>query len=422
MPGVTPDSWIAHLYAQQMLNQGERGFVLARIGASNGDPEAVYPAGPWSDHTSAIAFTGDAWGTWTTLAEEIQLTPAEATIGEPYVSDDIGSYLGPPPSGATEPQSGKADPPDLYDRWVQFGTFQPIMRLHSNDENRLPWEYPEPVSGITESFLRLREALLPYTYTLAAQAHQDGMPITQPLYLDYPGQAQAYVHPEEYLYGSDMLVAPVTTPGSDAQTKVWIPPGRWIDYFTGATFTGPSTATVSDPLSRIPVFVHAGGIIPEQTSSAGSATTSPSQLDVKVYSGASGTFTLYEDSGSGLGYTNGQFTETQISDSLDSTGQDQANGSSRVTIGSAHGHYPGEPTRASYHIEMIDTTKPSEVTLNGSRLASRTPGSSNQGWYYEATTSTVLIITSPVSTSRTLTVVVTGGREVTLPEPQTAPS
>ena len=99
------------------------------------------------------------------------------------MSSDIGSYLGPPPT-----QSG-ADPPDLYDRWVQLGTFQPILRLHSNNEDRLPWQYPQPVQGITESFLRLREALLPYTYTLAAQANQTGLPMARPLYLDYPDQA-----------------------------------------------------------------------------------------------------------------------------------------------------------------------------------------------------------------------------------------
>ena len=218
-PGVTPDAWIGHLYAQDMVNLGERGFVLARIGGSNGDPQEVYPAGPWSDHTSAIAFTGDAWGTWNTLATEAALVPDEATIGEPYVSSDIGSYLGPPPT-----QSG-ADPPDLYDRWVQLGTFEPILRLHSNDENRLPWQYPQPVQGITESFLRLREALLPYTYTLAAEANQTGLPMARPLYLDYPDQPSAYQNPTEYLYGPDMLVAPVTTPGDVASTTVWFPPG-----------------------------------------------------------------------------------------------------------------------------------------------------------------------------------------------------
>ena len=266
MPGLTPDAWIGHLYAQEMVNQGQRGFVLARIGSSNGHPQEVYPAGPWSDHTSAIAFTGDAWGTWNTLAEEVAFTPDEATIGEPYVSDDIGSFLGPPPQGTQ-------DPADLYDRWVQFGTFQPILRLHSNNEQRLPWQYPQPVRSITEAFLRLREALIPYTYTLAVQAHQDGLPMARPLYLDYPEQAAAYSHPGEYLYGSDMLVAPVTSPGSLADTTVWIPPGRWVDYFTGATFHGPMITTLSVPLNRMPVLIRAGSTIPEQSTSTTSSPT-----------------------------------------------------------------------------------------------------------------------------------------------------
>ena len=230
--------------------------MLARIGGSNGQPEQVYPAGPWSDHTSTIAFTGDAWGTWNTLAQEAALTSAEGTIGEPYVSSDIGSFLGPPPT-----QAG-ADPPDLYDRWVQLGTFQPILRLHSNNEDRLPWQYPSLVKQITEAFLRLRDALIPYTYSLAAQAHETGVPIARSLYLDFPSQTAAYSNPTEYLYGPDVLVAPVTTPGATAEATVWFPPGRWVDYFTGATFIGPSSATLNEPLDRMPVFVRPEGSFP----------------------------------------------------------------------------------------------------------------------------------------------------------------
>ena len=94
------------------------------------------------------------------------------------MSDDIGSFLGPPPGGDTNP-ADLHDTPDLYDRWVQLGAFQPILRLHSSHGDRLPWDYPQPVQGITENFLRLREALVPYTYTLAAQAHTTGLPMTQ---------------------------------------------------------------------------------------------------------------------------------------------------------------------------------------------------------------------------------------------------
>ncbi len=410
MPGLTPDAWIGHLYAQEMVDHGQRGFVLARIGSSNGNPQRVYPAGPWSDHTSAIAFTGDAWGTWNTLAQEVALTPDEATIGEPYVSDDIGSFLGPPPQGTQ-------DPADLYDRWVQFGTFQPILRLHSNNEKRLPWQYPQPVRGITDSFLRLREALLPYTYTLAAQSHQDGLPMAQSLYLDYPQQAAAYTSPGEYLYGSNVLVAPVTSPGSVAHTTVWIPPGRWVDYFTGATFTGPTTTTLSVPLSRMPVFVRAGGIVPEQPSSTTPSPTTARHMTLEMFSGASGTFSLYADSGTGLGYTKGQYTETPISDSLGSVAAGGATTTAGVTIGAAHGHYPGEPTAVSYRLEMVDLSQPSQVTLNGRPLSLQTSGSGAPGWSYQAATATVVVNTPPLPVSWSVSVVASGGRPVDRPEP-----
>ena len=409
-PGVTPDAWIDHLYAQAMVNLGERGYVLARIGGSNADPQEVYPAGPWSDHTSTIAFTGDAWGTWNTLAAEAALAPDEATIGEPYVSSDIGSYLGPPPT-----QSG-ADPPDLYDRWVQLGTFEPILRLHSNDENRLPWQYPQPVEGITASFLRLREALLPYTYTLAAQANQTGLPMARPLYLDYPDQAPAYQNPTEYLYGPDMLVAPVTTPGDVAATSVWFPPGRWVDFFTGATFTGPSVATLAVPLDRMPVFVRQGGIVPEQRSTAGAGT--PRALTALVYPGSPGSFELYGDAGTGLGYTKGQRTETLITTS---TGAPSGGRSSvRVTIGGARGRYTGQPMSVATTVKMVDVTRPDSVTLNGRNLS--TGSGTGPRWSYAASTSTVTVDIGLLPVSQIARVVAVGAAPVTRGEPVAASS
>jgi alpha-glucosidase (family GH31 glycosyl hydrolase) len=326
------------------------------------------------------------------------------------VSDHIGSYQGPPPT-----QAG-ADPADLYDRWVQLGTFQPILRLHSDNEDRLPWQYPQPVQSITEAFLRLRESLIPYTYTLAAQANQTGLPMARPLYLDYPEQPAAYTNPTEYLYGPDMLVAPVTTPGAVADTTVWFPPGRWVDYFTGATFTGPSTATLSEPLNRMPVFVRTGGIIPEQSSSARASSGSPTSLTVKVYAGSSGSFSLYDDAGTGLGYTKGQDTETPITTSTDSSGDQQ------VTIGAARGHYPGQASSVAYRVEMVDLSRPSKVTLDGSTLAERPSGGTRPGWSYQASTDTVTIVTGPSPTAHALTMVESGARPVELAEPVVVPT
>jgi len=312
-PGVTPDAWINYLTAQQMVNDGERGFDLARIGASNQASQAgAYPAGPWADHRSAIAFTGDTEGTWNTLASEAQLAQDEGSIGQPYVSDDIGSFLGSNTTG-----NGN-DSDDLYLRWLRLGTFQPIMREHSDQVDwgqnaRLPWEYDAATQAVGDQFMQLREQLVPYLYTLAEQASSTGIPMTQALYLNYPSQAAAFTNPTEYTLGSDVLVAPVTTPGASVAQSVWFPPGTWQDYFTGATFTGPGTQTIDVPTSRMPVFVKEGGIIPLQPPGGQAQTAGTAPITLQVHAGANGGYSLYDDAGTGLGYQSGQSTQTPVS-------------------------------------------------------------------------------------------------------------
>jgi hypothetical protein len=399
MPGVTPDSWINHLYAQDLVNEGQRGFVLARIGASLQNSTAgTSPAGPWADHRSAIAFTGDAWSTWNTLAMEAQLSPDEGSIGIPYVSDDIGGFLG-PPSGAPN------DPDDLYLRWLQLGTFQPIMREHSTagQNARLPWEYDASTQATGDSFLQLRESLVPYLYTLAAQSSSTGLPMTQALYLDYPDQPDAYNYPAEYTLGSDMLVAPVTTPGNVATTKVWFPPGKWTDWFTGATFTGPSTQTLQVPLTRMPVFVKDGGIIPLQSSSGHAQTAGSAPLTLRVFAGASGQYTMYDDAGTGLGYEHGQYTDTPVR-------YESQPGSSSVVIGAARGHYPGEPGSRTYTVDLTDVSSPHSVLVNGRAL----PAS---GWSYDSATHTLAVPVGAAATGAQTTVTQLGGAPVQAPEP-----
>ncbi len=149
-------------------------------------------------------------------------------------------------------------------RWCRLGTFQPIDRLHSNHSDRLPWQYPAAANASAKQFLNLREDLLPLTYTLAAQATATGTPILQPLYLQYPEAQQSYAQAgSEYLYGADVLVAPVTT-ANDADTgtatrSVWFPAGSsWTDWFTGKTYAGGTTADVTTGLDSMPVFVKSG--------------------------------------------------------------------------------------------------------------------------------------------------------------------
>jgi alpha-glucosidase (family GH31 glycosyl hydrolase) len=399
MPGVTADAWINHLYAQQMVDAGERGFDLARIGASLQNSVAGSAAtGPWADHRSAIAFTGDTWSTWNTLTQEAELAPDEGSVGEPYLSDDIGGFLGPPGGGAN-------DPDDLYLRWLQLGTFQPIMREHSNSGQnaRLPWEYDAATQAVGDQFLQLREELVPYLYTLSQQASATGLPMTQALYLDYPGQPSAYDFPGEYLLGPDMLVAPVTTPGTVASTTVWIPPGTWTDWFTGATVTGPGTQTLAVPDDRMPVFVKDGGIVPLQPAAGHADTAGSAPLTLRVFDGASGQYSLYDDAGQGLGYARGQSTLTPIKF------QNEGHSSSLV-IGPARGSYPGEPASRQYTVDLVDTTRPDGVQVDGKVL-------DPPGWSYDSATHTLQVKLPATAVSRAVTVTELGGTAVTHGEP-----
>jgi hypothetical protein len=413
MPGLTPDSWINSMYAQHTDARGLRGFILARIGSSFEDYQGAPAAGPWGEHRSTVHFTGDTEPTWDSLAFEAQMTAAEGAIGEPYVSHDIGSF------------KGRHLPDDLYARWAQFGTFQPILRLHSDHGDRLPWDYGAGQESATR-FLQLREALVPYTYTLAWQAHQTGLPIVRALYLDYPAQAGAYNHPTEYLYGPDVLVAPVTTPGQVATEDVWFPPGRWADYFTGATFTGPGTAAISVPLNRMPVFVRAGGIVPEQPAMphVGAALADP--LTLNIFAGGSGQFTLYQDAGEGFGYQQGQYTQTPIRyDQAGTPGTATQAGctataprdlptaaASAVTIGADCGHYPGQLASRSYQIHLADISAPQVVKVNSQPLAPVSPGSPDAGWWYDSASATLRVNTPELPTDHPVTVSQAGGQPI----------
>ena len=190
---VASDNFINQAYANDGAAQGLRGFAFSRIGSSQqADKHGNYPIGPWSERRNSMQFTGDTPATWAMLAFEARFAPDEAAAGLSNISNDIGSFHG----------GHLAD--DMYARWMQLGTFQPVDRMHSDHGDRLPWNYTGAAQASAERFLRLREALVPYTYTLAQQANTTGVPITRPLYLDYPSQSAAYTNPQEYLYGDNV--------------------------------------------------------------------------------------------------------------------------------------------------------------------------------------------------------------------------
>ena len=386
LPGVTPDAWINAQYAADGEARGRRGYVLSRIGSSvqSGGyfTSTAVPTGPWADHRYAVHFTGDTLPTWSVLAFEAEFTADEGAIGLPYVSHDIGSF------------HGRHDPDDLYARWVQLGTFQPVLRLHSNHGDRLPWEYGTAARTSAARFLRLRESLVPYTYTLAEQAVRTGVPLVRAMYLDYPASDEAYRHPRQYLYGDGLLVAPVTTPdapGGGAETTVWFPPGSsWTDYFTGRTYAGGTVRRITTGLDTMPVFLKSGAIVPRRTDYTDHVTGRPlSGVTLDIAAG-DGSFRLYEDAGEGHGYRTGQYATTRIRTARHGT-------STTVTIGPRRGDYPGAVTHRAYVLRLFGTDAPRSVTAGTAPV---------RGWSYDPATrtTTVPLPDAPTASGTTVTV------------------
>jgi alpha-glucosidase (family GH31 glycosyl hydrolase) len=354
------------------------------------DYRGSYPAGAWGEHRSTVHFTGDTRSDWASLAYTVRLTAAEASIGQPWVSHDIGGF------------KGRHLDDDLYLRWVQAGTFQPVLRLHSHHGDRLPWQYPA-VQKSAAAFLRLREALVPYTYSLAWQAHTTGLPLARPLYLDYPAEADAYTHPGQYLFGPDVLVAPVTRAGRTARQQVWFPPGEWTDFFTGRRHTGPGTETLAVPLDRMPVFVRSGAVIPRLPGSE-RVQPHPTSLALTVYSGARpGRFTLHTDEGEGSGYREGRVADTDF-------GYTPADGSSRVDVAAARGSYPGMPAARSYDLEQVNVTAPDRVSVDGREIPRTSAGGPGEGWWHDSRRNVLHVRTGALATDTAHVVEQVGGR------------
>ena len=182
-------------------------------------------------------------------------------MGYAYWSHDIGGHM----PGAVDPE--------LFTRWVQFGAFSPILRTHTTknpDSERRIWAYPEPYSSILRSTFQMRYAMQPYIYTEARKTYDTGVAFLHPLYYDWPNAPQAYTSKDEYVFGDQMLVAPVVTPADKvsglATEDVWLPPGEWIEWPTGKHFkAAPARPTsAASPSTETPVYLKAGAIVPMQ--------------------------------------------------------------------------------------------------------------------------------------------------------------
>ncbi len=235
----------------------------------------------------------------------------------PYWGTDIGGFV------PTRELSG-----ELYVRWFQFAAFCPLFRSHGRTWHlRLPWGWDTGETGpnegrvlpdeselhnaevepICRQYMNLRYQLLPYNYTLAREAHDTGMPFMRALWLHYPDDPQAVKDGSEYLWGRDLLIAPVVQKGAKAR-DVYLPKGDWYDWWTGEKTAGGRNVQREVELKTLPIYVRAGAIIPLDPVRQYTSEPVGEPTTLQVYSGADGQFTLYDDDGNSLDYLRNQYT------------------------------------------------------------------------------------------------------------------
>ncbi|OAA51553.1 Glycoside hydrolase, family 31 [Metarhizium rileyi] len=251
-------------------------------------------AGPGSQRYP-VGFSGDTIVTWESLNFQPEFTATASNIGYGWWSHDIGGHM-----------RGIRDD-HLTSRWVQLGVFSPIMRLHSTKTRwvcKEPWRLPggsgQGPQDVVAKFMRLRHRLIPYLHTMNARAADEGQPLVQPMYWEYPDREEAYKVPNQYLFGTEMMVAPITTPQNPStrtgKVRAWLPPGRYVDLFTGVVYQGNRFLWLSRTLDNLPVLLRQGAIVPlDANPEPGNGCDNPDALEVVLVIGADGVFELMEE-------------------------------------------------------------------------------------------------------------------------------
>ena len=381
LPGVTPTWWLNYVHFTDQQREGKRPLLFHRWGGLG-------------NHRYQIGFSGDTVSVWDSLAFQPWFTATAANVGYAYWSHDIGGHM----PGAVEPE--------LYTRWVQFGAFSPILRTHTTknpEAERRIWAYPEPYSSVLRSAFQLRYAMQPYIYTEARRTYDSGVAFFRPLYYDWPEDAAAVESKGEYLFGDQMLVAPVTAPADKASglaaEKVWLPAGEWIEWPTGRHFNGPVAVERRFSIEQTPVYLRAGAIVPMQPPMRYTGEKPVDPLIVNVWPLAPGNnsgYEVYEDSGASVEYQRGVFARTPIKAS-------QIGDMLRVEIGPVEGGYPGMPKVRGYVLRLPADWPPASVNVNGVPVT-QAGAVGSSGWSFEGNSLTTVIPAASVSVDATVTV------------------
>lgn len=345
LPGLDPLWMLNHYHYLDSSWKGNRPLTFSRY------------AGVGS-HRYPVGFSGDSVISWESLQFQPYFTNTASNVGYGWWSHDIGGHM-----------MGIRDD-ELMARWVEYGVFSPINRLHSTDNpfnGKEPWKFDKITQGVMEDYLRLRHGMVPYLYTMNRRANYDDLPLIQPMYYLEPDREEAYQVPNEYYFGSELLVSPITEKQDPevraAKVTTWLPEGMWVDFFTGMVYQGGRMIDLWRGVEDMPVLMKAGAIVPmKDMADYDSSTDNPKAMEVRVFPAEDGTFTLWEDQGD----TPVDKEENWVATQLTFTGGEE----DTFTIGKALGNVSVIPESRSWKVVFMGVEKACcKVTADGEEVA-----------------------------------------------------
>ncbi|MGZ2411071.1 alpha-D-xyloside xylohydrolase [Sphingomonas sp. F9_3S_D5_B_2] len=321
----------------------------------------------------AALWSGDVASRWDNFREQVSAGVNFSMSGIPNWSHDIGGYT-------MEPRFQKPNAADLAEwrelnlRWFQFGAFSPLFRSHGENIHREIFEIApagSPMFRSMEWYDRLRYRLMPYIYTVAADSYWRDGTIMRGLVMDFPADRKTWGIKDEYLFGPAFLVAPVTTYKARSR-PVYLPAGsNWYDFYTGRSVRGGQTISAAAPFERMPLFVRAGSIVPTGPAVQYALQEANPPITLTVYTGANGTYSLYEDDGVSRQYLNGRYARIPLS---------YDEGTKTLTVGAREGSWPGMAGQRTIRVRWIRPGRPLDldsadetITYTGAPISFRAP-------------------------------------------------
>ena len=344
-----------------------------------------------SQRTGSVLWTGDISASWETLAKEVTSMQSISAAGHPYITTDAGAFFvgkGPQWFKSGRFNGGVKDLGyrELYTRWLQFGAFLPMFRSHGTDTPREPWRFGEPGTPFYDAIIDtidLRYRLLPHLYSLNGRVSRLNVSWIRPVAFAFPEDAKTHDLKTQFLIGDELMLAPVLAPmlygpesapvtNAAKTVDVYLPKNSsWIDFWSGRPQSGGQTIKAEAPLSRTPLFVKAGSILPlgPRVQHSGENPTAP--IELRVYPGADGAYQFYEDAGEGWDYEKGGFSVMPI------TWNDK---SRTLTIENIRGNFPGMNVNRVFKVVVVTpdqaaglepATKTTDLRYNGRSVSVR---------------------------------------------------